>query len=514
LKGKKSQSNFLAFTFLLLISLSGVSLILDLQSSQSIPSTGFIRYLSQPPDFARDLHKVKYQIITTSDWTNLRLSSDQTHVVVISKVTESSNASGLTVQWDNKSVRIYKRAYDTSEVSIEFTLLLTGLRSNSTIVYNITKGSIGYTVVVVYNFNDVKEFAVANKTNSISGSTENPFIFDVDANSLIAGGPLKIEFNKQMKKVLAFYYPWYGTHWGPQGCWRGWGGYGHNPDNFIDGRRDTATAHYPLFDVYDSWDVSLINYHLQCAKEGAIDVFISSWMGVDHQTDTALRYILNQSLSMDNISITVLYETKKTINMVNEEALRLITDELSYILNQYSDVSSFFKIDGKPVIFIYAADLFSMSNWTRVLNEVKKSKDAIFVADTWNLEYLWIFDGLFKYIPVQFEEAILRSRYELTSLYTHAWKLLTGDSSEKIFIASVFPGYDDTKIRTPGIYISREGDLFYEKSWNIALSSAPDWVTITSFNEWKEGTEIEPSIEYDWHYIIMTKSFSKNFKSE
>ena len=32
--------------------------------------------------------------------------------------------------------------------------------------------------------------------------------------------------------------------------------------------------------------------------------------------------------------------------------------------------------------------------------------------------------------------------------------------------------------------------------WAAAIAARPDWVTITSYNEWGEGTQIEPARAY------------------
>ena len=36
----------------------------------------------------------------------------------------------------------------------------------------------------------------------------------------------------------------------------------------------------------------------------------------------------------------------------------------------------------------------------------------------------------------------------------------------------------------------------YAATWDAALAAQPDWVLITSWNEWFEGTSVEPSVEY------------------
>jgi len=61
---------------------------------------------------------------------------------------------------------------------------------------------------------------------------------------------------------------------------------------------------------------------------------------------------------------------------------------------------------------------------------------------------------------------------------------------------SVGPGYDDTRIR-PWNHANkkaREHGKYYETQWIAALAAKPDIVSITSYNEWHEGTQIEAAI--------------------
>ena len=67
----------------------------------------------------------------------------------------------------------------------------------------------------------------------------------------------------------------------------------------------------------------------------------------------------------------------------------------------------------------------------------------------------------------------------------------------KITALLVMPGCDDSQIgRESHKIISSENGALYKKLWKAAIKANPDWVLITSFNEWHEGTEIEPGIEY------------------
>jgi hypothetical protein len=58
---------------------------------------------------------------------------------------------------------------------------------------------------------------------------------------------------------------------------------------------------------------------------------------------------------------------------------------------------------------------------------------------------------------------------------------------------SVGPGFDSTATSaTPQVKPRRNGAT-YDRMWTAALRASPDVVTITSYNEWGEGTQIEPA---------------------
>ena len=65
-----------------------------------------------------------------------------------------------------------------------------------------------------------------------------------------------------------------------------------------------------------------------------------------------------------------------------------------------------------------------------------------------------------------------------------------------LFIPSVGPGYDDSKIRPWNKRNSkaRMGGRYYEQMWSAAMGAGATLVSITSYNEWGEGTQIEPAL--------------------
>jgi glycoprotein endo-alpha-1,2-mannosidase len=64
---------------------------------------------------------------------------------------------------------------------------------------------------------------------------------------------------------------------------------------------------------------------------------------------------------------------------------------------------------------------------------------------------------------------------------------------------SVGPGYDARRgSGDPRVKPRRQGRT-YDSMWRAAITAKADRVTITSFNEWHEGTQIEPAAPPGWH---------------
>jgi hypothetical protein len=58
---------------------------------------------------------------------------------------------------------------------------------------------------------------------------------------------------------------------------------------------------------------------------------------------------------------------------------------------------------------------------------------------------------------------------------------------------SVGPGYDASRATGELRIKERRDGATYDSMWGAAIQAAPYLVTITSFNEWHEGTQIEPA---------------------
>jgi len=99
------------------------------------------------------------------------------------------------------------------------------------------------------------------------------------------------------------------------------------------------------------------------------------------------------------------------------------------------------------------------------------------------------FDGFYTYFATD--------GFTFGSTYG-VWKQLSqfAIQNNKIFIPSVGTGYADARIR-PWNLVNQRGrneGQYYEHSFKMAVECQVDIISITSWNEWHEGTQIEPAI--------------------
>jgi hypothetical protein len=60
----------------------------------------------------------------------------------------------------------------------------------------------------------------------------------------------------------------------------------------------------------------------------------------------------------------------------------------------------------------------------------------------------------------------------------------------------VAPGFDGTRGTTFRKVVSPAAGERYDEMWRGALAAGADVVTVTSWNEWHEGTQIEPAVPH------------------
>jgi hypothetical protein len=214
--------------------------------------------------------------------------------------------------------------------------------------------------------NGVLSGSITKVTNDSSASNNGYVLF---------GQTIGGNFQPSAPYYATFFYPW-SENPNTDGHWGYWNDQGQNPPT-------TWFSHYipdpqpgvfnPSQELYSSRNDAILYWQLSKMREAKQEVAISSWWGQNHKTDIAFRKIVTDVMNRadnpyPNLRWTVYYENE---GFGDPSQSQLVSD-LNYIAANYVNQPGFFKINNRPVIFVYGngADTCPMAQrWVAARNQ-------------------------------------------------------------------------------------------------------------------------------------------------
>ncbi len=308
------------------------------------------------------------------------------------------------------------------------------------------------------------------------------FLFSI---GMAVAAPSSSQAQGKTKLVLAFYYAWY------------------DAGSFNNGKTPFTNPQ-----PYSSGNVETMQRQIGQAKNAGIDAFIQAWYGPDDNNYTEINFkALLAASAASGFKVALYFESGSPFHANHDQ--RAIA--LRHAVNNHVNHPAYLRIDGKPIIFFWANWLFSVSDWQTIRNQVDPNHNTLWIAEGGNAEYLSVFDGLHLY-----NIAWAANPYSTAVTWGNATRNASATyGGYKYWAATAMPGWDDTLVPGRGeaaFHKKRDGGDFYRRTFEAAASSAPDMLLITSFNEWPEGSHIEPSAEFGNFYLDLTKQYVNGFK--
>jgi glycoprotein endo-alpha-1,2-mannosidase len=174
-----------------------------------------------------------------------------------------------------------------------------------------------------------------------------------------------------------------------------------------------------------------------------------------------------------------------------------VKEDVMYIIDTYGCHRALYRKNGRPVLLFFAARSYQngrQADWKTVWDQLHSEHqyNPVVIAHDTNLNRRIIAGGWDGGHDYGCESALATSS---------RWKSLAEQYNEKnkILYFTVCPGYDKSRILggAGDNILDREDGELYQRLWERAMvskSSTSNHVVITSFNEYHEGSSIEPVV--------------------
>ena len=277
--------------------------------------------------------------------------------------------------------------------------------------------------------------------------------------------------------ALAFYYAWF-----DEATWT-----------------SGQPADYPA-QLYRSADPTTIERQVIQAQNAGISAFVQSWYGPqveNNQTETNFSALLNIAAQH---TFQAAVDVEVTGPFFPDAAS--VQQALATLMATHVKHPAYLRYRGKPVIFFWRQQRFDAATWTAIRQAVDPDRNTWWIAEGLDLSYLEPFDGLHLYSIAWANNPVA----ELNKWPPRIQQVENRLGTDKLWIATAMPGYNDLNLgRADSFTRARNNGQFYRQSWAAALATRPDMLIITSFNEWLEGTQIEPGATYGNFYLDLTR---------
>ncbi len=268
-----------------------------------------------------------------------------------------------------------------------------------------------------------------------------------------------------------------------------------NPDLVTNGERQIASQFYPSIGPYDSSDPDVLEYHVLLMKYAGIRGALVDWYGIDDPSNldygmqTRNASLLLAALKRAGLEFGVVYEDQSLeheIDLGDIAAGSALGDGQAVMrwlqTNWFAD-SSYARWNGAPLLLNFGPQFFMSSDqWSQLFSAIY-SPPSFFtlhsaLAPAASGSFYWPepsrgTDGDRAEYVTELPHITIPAAYpRFADFYAHA---------------GVGPSYGS---------IADNGGATYTDGLSLALGPKPPIVQLVTWNDWGEGTQLEPSTQF------------------
>ena len=325
------------------------------------------------------------------------------------------------------------------------------------------------------------------------------------------------------KPLMVHYMPWFVSQ--PySGAWKWHWTMDHfNPGTTnANGSQQIASWYYPLIGPYDSADPAVLEYHVLLMKLAGIDGVIVDWYGPDNFEDYAVNN--QRTLALFNVTrkahlkFCLCYEDRT----VQLEVIRNYTSQrgalaqaqkaMLYAQTHFFNDPSFLRLDNAPVLLNFGPQYFTnSSDWAAIFSVLHATNSPLFFtednrlaagAGAFNWPPMWMSGGGTNLLsPAQLQKYL--DNFEQAA---GAWPS---------FISSAFPRFHDiyAEAGSGASYgcLPDGGGRTLTDTLTRALTNNSAVAQIVTWNDFGEGTVVEPTTQYGYRDLEIIQKLRRQF---
>lgn len=300
--------------------------------------------------------------------------------------------------------------------------------------------------------------------------------------------------------IYVHYMPWYqvkpisqewGWHWTM----------GHfKPDEVKDGRHPIASKYYPVIGPYDSSDPAVIEYQVLNMKIAGFTGAMIDWYGKEDVYDYAVNHrhtlAFITQLKKAKMKYALVLEDSTLPNLIKfgkvkeGSAVAYGKELLDWMSSTFFSDPLYLKDDGVPVMPVFGPAYYKPSDWKELL--ANRKLRVYGVNGAYSFE-----NGGFSWPAPKENSEYLAGFYKRASAYS-------------TFIAGAYPRFNDV-YEQAGVHpswgnIPDDDGKTFRSTLEMAWKSGSKWIQVATWNDWGEGTQIEPSVEFGVRDLVVVQN--------
>jgi len=329
---------------------------------------------------------------------------------------------------------------------------------------------------------------------------------------------------------MVHYMPWfvakpYSGSWG----WH-WTMNHFNPDMIgTNGQRQIASWYYPLIGPYDSLDPVVLEYQVLLMKLGGIDGVIVDWYGQDNyydyginnaRTAALLKYTQKAGLKFSlcyedsTIGAEIAGGSMNGITVTSNNAVAHAQQTMLYAQTNYFTNVTYHRYNAQPLLLNFGPQYFSQSTqWTAIFSVLATSNQPAFFTEDNRLAAGL---GAFDWPPMSLSQPTGGSNVlSDSSLQNYLTNFNHKAAGWPAYISSAFPRFHDiyaqAGVGTSFGYLADSNGVTFQKTLTQAATNAASIIQIVTWNDYGEGTIVEPNQEYGYRDLGIIQDLRRQY---